>query len=899
MSQAKPLSERCEAVLAQAAGTLDWLNRADAQELVGANRRSIDKMARRTLRRARKLGKAAKGRMSVSVFGPSQAGKSFLVSVLARPRDGRLVAAFAGPGGELDYIRDINPEGEGESTGLVTRFTMHRRPSPDGFPILVNLLSEADVARVLINSFYMDGDQSEPVPERDELTAHLERFRSRMASAPLPGLDADDVLEVGEYVDRSFGRNSHATAFKGFWEEAGLIAPRLNLADRAEFLGVLWGNHKPMNALFLQLISALATLGHAETLHVGLDALTPRESSIIDVKTLRDLASQTQTTPDLIVCLPEGQRVTILRSVLCALAAELVVPMRDLPYDLFSETDLLDFPGARNRFEQPLEKTLEKAESAVPELLLRGKVAYLFDRYVENQDITSMLLCVPDSNMETMDLPGLVSNWVASTHGATPEQRRLSDCILFFVLTKFDKHLGDSAAQGGAATRFERRLQASLLEKFTRGRDNWVENWRPDSPFDNCFWLRNPNFFVDGLIDYDDNRKELRIRPDKETRLAELKAGCVSSPLVSRHFRDPEAAWDAALTLNDGGVGHLVKALTPVCKADSKLRQIDVQLSKAASDLRQVLSPYFVSDDIGKRMEERAVAAGKVIDDLELVLSRHRFGALLSMLMVDQEMIADSIARVPSSIRISSAVSSSAGARPAVMAATGTGRPASGGPLRPQRASAAGMVVPEATVSKESPNTAPGESPIRTMTLEEFQAQRSIEVWIDQLKTYQADETLHLAYGISTANLGELISELIRGALRLRLGHSIAGDLAEISFGLTVDRQAYPAAILCAERINDFVRTLGVGLLAEKDRPRIQTHDGQERAVFVPRLGSDQCDDLPPLPRRAAEEIWTDWVFALDDLFTRNAMDTENGSINVESNRLLGGILATLAAGDQ
>jgi hypothetical protein len=886
MTQDNPLYAKCNLLSAQASATLDWLSTPDTQDIVGANRRSIEQITRRSLRRARKLGRAAVSRMSVSVFGPSQAGKSFLVSVLARPRNGRLVAAYAGSGGELDYIREINPEGEGESTGLVTRFTMQREPSPDGFPIPVNLLSAADVARVLINSFYMDGDQSEPVPERDELTAHLDRFRGRMGPVPVPGLDADDLYEIGEYVERNFGRNAYATAFKGFWDEAGLIASRLVPADRAEFLGVLWGHHKPLNALYLSLISALAKLEHVEKLHVGLDALTPRETSIIDVKTLRDLASAQPTTPDLPVFLPNGSKVNIRRGMLCALAAELVLPMRDLPHDIFSETDLLDFPGARNRFEQPIEKTLENSEIAVPELLLRGKVAYLFDRYVENQDITSMLLCVPDSNMETMDLPGLVSTWVASTHGSTPEQRRLSDCILFFVLTKFDKHLGDSASQGGAATRFERRLQASLLEKFTRGRDNWAENWRPGEAFRNCFWLRNPNYFVDGLIDYDDDRNEIRIRPDKENRLAELKAGCVSSPLVARHFSDPEAAWDAALALNDGGVGYLVSALTPVCKSDSKKRQIEVQLGKVAGDLRQMLQPYFISDDIGQRIEERLAAAGRVIDDLEIVLSRHRFGALLSMLMVDQELIADRIARVPSSVRIFSAVSSSGAARS--MAGGDSGTPGLLRPIRKQN-----------SVSPQPSPVVPtfGDGNIRTMTLEDFQAQMAIEVWIEQLKSFQADEATQAAYGICNSSVIDLVAELIGGAQRQRLAKVIAADLAEISFGLTVDRQAHPAAMLCAERINDYVHRLGTNLMAEKDRPSIQLPEGQKRPLFRPHAASDLCDDLPAQPRRVAEELWTDWVFALEDLFRRNAADAEGGTVNIENNRRLGEILARLTIG--
>lgn len=294
----------------------------------------------------------------------------------------------------------------------------------------------------------------------------------------------------------------------------------------------------------------MGQLDHAEEVFASIDALVPRESSIIDVKTLSGVAD----TAPLSVKSAQGAPVSLSRSVVCGLAAELVLPMQTLPSAMFAETDLLDFPGARNRFEQDLGKAFaDDTVKILPELLLRGKVAYLFDRYVENQEITSMLLCVPDSNMETVDLPGLVQNWIAKTQGATPELRAQTDCVLFAVLTKFDKHLGDSAAEGGDETRFERRMAASLLEKFGRGSDNWVEEWRPGQPFENCFWLRNPNYYVDGLMEYSPDKREARIRSDKQSRIAELRAGCLAAPAVQRHFADPAAAWDAALSLNDGG----------------------------------------------------------------------------------------------------------------------------------------------------------------------------------------------------------------------------------------------------------------------------------------------------------------------------------------------------------
>ncbi|MBK0326927.1 hypothetical protein I5535_06415 [Rhodobacteraceae bacterium F11138] len=849
---------------------LAWITDARNADLVGAEARSLVQMMRRSARRARRLAKAAQSRMSVSVFGPSQAGKSFLVSVLARPADGPLIADFNGADAALDYIREINPEGEGESTGLVTRFTMEHAPTPDGFPVRLTLLSEADIIRTLLNSFFMDGDRSEPSPDPAEIATHLETFRSR-AGTPRAGMSQDDVHEIGEYVEAAFGREAYAVALRPFWEDASAIAPGLNCEERAAFFAPLWGGHQALTDLYARLAAALAQLGHAEQVHAGLDALVPREKSIIDVKTLSGASDDVP----LAVMAAGGAPVTLPRSVICGLAAELVLPMQSLPSPMFSDTDLLDFPGARNRFEQDLGKALGSDRDAIlPELLLRGKVAYLFDRYVHNQEITSMLLCVPDSNMETVDLPGLVQNWIGSTHGATPELRAQSDCVLFLVLTKFDKHLGDSAALGGDETRFERRMAASLLEKFGRGSDDWVRTWRPGQPFDNCFWLRNPNFYVDGLMEYDAAKREHQIRPEKRARIGELQAGCLAAPSVQQHFADPETAWDAALSLNDGGVSYLTAALERVCKPDKKLRQIRNQLQHARAELKQAIAPYHVSDDVEARIEEKQQIVSRVIDDLEQALTRHRFGAVLAALMVDQDEIEGRIARVPSSVRIASAVSAATETR----APTGLQRPDR--PVRPDRPAARDTVVPDGD--------------IRTMTLAQFQAETAIEIWIGRMKQFRDDHERQSAYGLRESTTGDLVAELIHAARRTGLGRRTAEQLEQVNFGLNVEKQAPPASILGAESINGFVSTLGMTEIPAQDRPQVQLPDGGERPVFARPVASDTVDSLPETPRAVAEQVWTDWVFALDAAVAANARDGVGGEIDIEQNLRLGQILTAL-----
>ena len=72
-----------------------------------------------------------------------------------------------------------------------------------------------------------------------------------------------------------------------------------------------------------------------------------------------------------------------------------------------------------------------------------------------------MLLCIGPSNQEVKTLPEMVYDWIASTHGATPEQRAQQPTALFLVLTKFDMEFeekaGERSPEGRWTTRTARR----------------------------------------------------------------------------------------------------------------------------------------------------------------------------------------------------------------------------------------------------------------------------------------------------------------------------------------------------------------------------------------------------------------------------------------------------------
>jgi hypothetical protein len=142
----------------------------------------------------------------------------------------------------------------------------------------------------------------------------------------------------------------------------------------------------------------------------------------------------------------------------------------------------------------------------------------------------------------------------------------------------------------------------------------------------------------------------------------------------------------------------------------------------------------------------------------------------------------------------------------------------------------------------------------------------------------------------------DLIAEMIHGARRVGLRRNIADGLTDISFGLDVEKQAGPASILSAESINAFVAALGMNTVAMEKRPQVQGSDGTTRPVFAPRQSVDRIEILPEHPRPAAEDHWSDWVFALEALFIENAKDGNNGVANVEQNLKLGRILGGMSA---
>src|SRR3954468_24931865 len=107
-NSATSLAQRCRQTAGDANEAAEWLRNPGNLERVGRAGESLVKKMRRAARRAGQLEKAALRPMCVGIFGPSQAGKSYLVEVTARPEAGELRAKFNGAE-PVDFLAEINP----------------------------------------------------------------------------------------------------------------------------------------------------------------------------------------------------------------------------------------------------------------------------------------------------------------------------------------------------------------------------------------------------------------------------------------------------------------------------------------------------------------------------------------------------------------------------------------------------------------------------------------------------------------------------------------------------------------------------------------------------------------------------------------------------------------------
>ncbi len=872
------LANHCEGLQQNTQQALHWAQAN--KELLGKEFDTIHTELRRAGRAFHKCQAAAMRKMCVGVFGPSQSGKSYLISTLARDSKGSLMANFNGQ--HYDFITEINPEGGKESTGLVTRFTTTQpQNAPQGHPIHLRLLTECDVVRVLANTYYADCEHKES-PDQESLLADMKNLETHYTSAHNNEVSSDDMEELREYILRNFASRPRVQLLqKAFWQRAMELAPGLPLQGRAQLFSLLWDKVENFTELYLKLCHVLQTLGRAEEAFCPIEALIPRDKSIIDVTLLHDLLqsnSQEQDTLSLVG--NTGKSATIARSLVTALTAEITIPMLEKPDDFFDHTDLLDFPGYRSRLKLDDVRRELTRQGTLENLFLRGKVAYLFERYCAEKELTSMLLCIGPGNQEVQDLPRAIQQWIASTHGETPERRAQStkSPALFFVLSKMDMEFEKKKGTPSVNERWTTRFQSSLLDFFGKN-DDWPRNWDGKKPFNNVFLLRNPNFRFEAIFTFEGD-KEVGIRPDQEQYVQEVRQAFLRSPLTQAHVVDPEKVWNAAMKLNDGGISLLRAALRPLCNPALKREQICVTLHQNMEKVQTILEPHFKSHDKEDERKRKDALTRKLASILAKIIEAQRFGEFLRAFQVlDHDLYA--LYFKAEQERLHQGESGSAVIGERVQAES----------LLSELFDDFSSDEAEKPFEQEKSIAEQKQSPLYQDEASRF-TDIVIQHWIEQMRALTNNVKAQQYFNFPEKEWGQLVHEFILALTRCEVAEKMTEAQRRVSgYGnVAKEKLVWKQVSLAADTLNAFISWLGLDPRFQSENQRTILIKGNAVTVFSP----PKAHTLPFLAEEAIpydRAYYQDWLKAFVHTLQAN-MDCADGShFNREQNALLGTIL--------
>jgi hypothetical protein len=291
---------------------------------------------------------------------------------------------------------------------------------------------------------------------------------------------------------------------------------------------------------------------------------------------------------------------------------ELVVPV--LPDKLTEnwrkvvrDIDLLDIPGmlAEKAFEGGKRENAKRIEERM-EIVKRGKVLYLFEHYIEEHQIQTLLLLTRYGNVQVKDqIKYYVNLWGRARYGAKlwPKGVEGDPPALFMGMTGIDAEIREKREVPDDEFRrfYENRIMilrdilgSAVLDDFGGRR------------FTNIYPIRYP-----GSWDSTTEERRTRGQEDKWRRAGE---GFLRSAQVQSHVKAPEQRWQAAMNDHDGGINIVATGFLAGTGVVAKQDHLKRALEQTQEQLFQMAQGWVIPENINLEREKRLSVAQQVLD---------------------------------------------------------------------------------------------------------------------------------------------------------------------------------------------------------------------------------------------------------------------------------------------
>ena len=645
-------------------------------------------------RQLKRLRFSLESNPAIAAFGESQKGKSYVISSLLARKGQQFMVNDPMTGKTYNFVEQLNPiTRDTEATGVATRFTKSYEVPNKSYPIMVKVLSIADMLQILCDTAYNDV-KSHSVIDREDIDEFMIAQERRYKGSPKVQevLDEDDIMNVREYVEEHVGITKAKELLDSrFFDVLARIIPHVQPREWPQLISKLWYDNSDITSLFIRMLQGYETLGFSKKVYIPISALLNTTTTLMSSLCLQklDVASPTTGNVDPNMgtdLLTEDKKVVggFSKSVLSSIAAEVVfqIPEETIAEELIYNTegilddgnrqrllskgwnkkvskeflntvDIFDFPGARAALELQEEQIKIELNN---KMMLRGKVRYLFNKYSDERLINVLMLCHDHMQNGPTVMPGLVEQWVKQNMGASVRERTafLDKSIvspLFIIATKFNMDMSHSVQSGGddqIEKRWEDRYQKVLYEQVLQADSlSWFKNWTERGGFKNTYLLRdykwsgiNGNRLFEGFETSGVETTEIDTVFHQQ-----LRQSFVTSPYVNTFFEDPELAWDAAATMNNDGATRIIENLGIVAAnaKESRLYKYISEVKGLHAQTLQLMVEYYHDENDENVLQKAISRSGAIVAEFDVVCGKDNyfFGRMIQNLQVSENYVFD------------------------------------------------------------------------------------------------------------------------------------------------------------------------------------------------------------------------------------------------------------------
>lgn len=915
------LIELCGVIRNVSEDSMNWVSEhveIDKQKM------TIDHL-KRFRRYANRYEAAVSKRPAIAIFGQSQVGKSYLVSNLAKtPEAYSLEVEVPGQNKRVDFIEAMNPPGGGkEATGLVSRFTIADSHKLGEQPYLLKLFSQSDIVKIIVNGYWSDITHYQYEVNPEDVRRILDTNRSKISTKETSGFSEDDVYDLQEYLEHNF--KSHflykdLTALN-FWDEIAAIIPYLDATLRWEIFELLWGKQDFFTEFFKQISIGLKQINFVSEARCGLEAVSPNTETILDVQRLREMYNASENPP--VDLYRNGAKIgTLARSVISAITAEAVLPIPEETANhpqrgFLKYADILDFPGARSRNKIPELTFNENEPDKKLEVFLRGKVAFLFDRYNYNNEISTLLFCMDNGQPEVQDVPRLLYEWVSNTHGNSPEKREerertLANLVpqneieklipLLVVQTKFNIDVEGNPATDKIGDpdshnwKWNARLDANFHQFMSRPlSDKWPSQWSTsDGSFKNMFLLRDPKWSTAVYEGMDtDAKQEIKIRDEYIGKLQDMKTSFLNHPYAKKHFKNQEEAWNESTGIEKSGINYIVKYLTPTCNPIIKREQVKSRVQELKKEICDELSAFYQGGSLKEKLGKARINSAQVFMNLmKIQNSKNTFGNFIDKLVITDDLSNQIYFDVMMRKQIDLPQKDSNPDGPTIPTdllemlsdfIDISENESADNILRKlkdmfgiEEDNALQQVMEDSGIDikalLENKNQKQRTQPANDRAF--FFSGKLIGKWLERISKIKAPDVLE-DLGLSKKIADLIVKELDKTKNRVDLKNRIADSVREHVNNFQITGNIDVVARISANVINRFVNTLGWAFVQDSERPK--TKESDVAPIFTPgTVHSPEKKNLKLGVKFPGEQFFNDWATGIRKSFEANVYFEEN-----------------------